>query len=142
MSEAASIFCVTLYLALYTAVGVGAWLSFRRTRKGAFLFLGAVLIIWPWFDCVTDELLGHFVRQLMLGQTPRLFPFSLMVPYDVETTSLRKGLTPGTFRAWYGYGKQILFALLLAVSFWWMARSLKHARGAGLDLSDVAADRR
>lgn len=116
----------SLYLALTAAIAVGAWLSFRRTGARSFLFLGTVLILWPWFDGFADATYRHFVDQVMNGQRPWLFPFSLMVRGDRGYSGWE--MPPGEFLTKFSLAKHFLLNLLLAVAFVCMAGSLKKIK--------------
>ena len=37
------------------SISVSAWRCFQRTRSRSLLFLGGLLVIWPWADAVTVE---------------------------------------------------------------------------------------
>ncbi len=112
-----------LYVTLTAAIAAGSWRCFRRTRVGSFLFLGAVLILWPWLDAAAGLLLQHFLDQALAGQRPWLFPFSLIA----MGSSWGAGeMTPGEFITKFGVALQLLHFALLALALILVARSLKR----------------
>ena len=127
MASVENIIYFSLYFALTAAIAVGAWLCFRRTGTRSFLFLGAVLILWPWLDGFADAACRHFAAQvLMNGQRPWLFPFSLMVRGDRGYSGWE--MPPGEFLTKFSLAKDFLLNLLLALAFVCMACSLKKIK--------------
>ncbi|MCC7407477.1 MAG: hypothetical protein IT442_05360 [Phycisphaeraceae bacterium] len=126
MTTAESYVFLAAWLVCAAVIVGSVWLSFSRTRVRGFLFLGAILVLWPWFDGATDALRLHFVDQVVQGQTPWLFPFSLMVTGDTGSTGWQ--MTLGEFRAKYETAKQLLLFLSLAMAFAFTARSFKRRR--------------
>jgi hypothetical protein len=124
MTTLESFFYIAIGALLVVAIIVGVWLCFRRTRVRGFLFLGVVLVLWPWFDAGTKALFNHFLDQVMRGQKPWLFPFSLMYMGYVEGAGWQ--MLPGEFLCKFEAAKNISLLLLLAVAFAFIARSLKR----------------
>lgn len=112
----------TMWLVLTAVVAISVWLCFRRTGARSFLFLGAVLIIWPFFDGFTEALRKHFVEQAVAGQQPWLFPFSMMVTGSARGCEM----SPGEFLTKFNATKELLLFALLAISFVLLARTLKQ----------------
>jgi len=126
MTDAEGWALLALWVVLAVVIIIAAWLCFRRTRVRSFLFLAAVLVLWPWFDEVTELVRKHFTEQVFAGQRPWLFPFSLMAGGNTGWT--RWEMSPGEFRCWFMYAKHLLFFLLLAIAFGLIARALKRKR--------------
>ncbi len=114
---------VASYLVLKAALVIAIWLCFRRTGIRSFLFLGAVLILWPWFDIGMDALSRHFLEQVMRGERPWLFPFSLMVREGNFWSGWR--MLPAEFLTKFMAAKGLLEILLLATAFGLIARAAK-----------------
>lgn len=116
--------CLIVQLLLCVWIAVGFWFCFRRTRIKTFIFLGAfLLILWPAFDALTNELLRRSVAQVTEGQTPSIFPFSLMVNGFEGWTGWR--IPVAEFITKFRFAKFILEYLVLAVLIAFLARSLK-----------------
>ena len=112
---------------LAVAIIAGAWLCFRRTGARGFLFLAVVLVVWPWFVSGTEALRERFTDQVIAGQQPWLFPYSLM---RLGGEGWRAwDMTPGEFLTKFNAAKELLLFLLLAIAFLLIARSLKGKFG-------------
>jgi len=116
-----------IQLLLCAAIIAGSWLCFRRTRIWIFLMLGIFIgLFWPVFDACTNALLDRSMTQVLEGQTPALFPFSLMAPGDTGWTGWQ--MSPGEFVTKFTYAKHLLQYLLLAVLFALLAWAMKGVR--------------
>lgn len=115
-----------LVASLTVACAACVWLCFRRTRISGFLFLGAVLILWPLFDSGTELLRRHSMAQVMQGGKPGPFPFSLMVRGDEGWSGWQ--MPPGEFLTKFSAAKEILHVLLLITAFTLIARAAKGLR--------------
>ncbi len=110
---------------MLAATGVaGAWVCFKRTGVRSFLFLAGLLILWPWFESTTGAMCRHFLDQVMEGQRPWMFPFSLIVRGHEGLTGWE--MTPGEFLTKFHAAKELLLFALLAIAFLLIARSLKR----------------
>ena len=118
-------FIVQLLLCVWIAVSF--WFCFRRTGIKTFILLGAFLVIlWPAFDALTAALLERSVAQVMEGQTPSMFPFSLMVRGDTGWTGWQ--MPASEFITKFHFAKLILRYLVLAILIALLARSLKDLK--------------
>ena len=106
------------------------WLSagqFALSLLASGLLLGAFLVIlWPAFDALSAALLKRSVDQVMEGQTPSIFPFSVMVRGDAGWTGWQ--MPVGEFVTKFHFAKLLLKYLILAILIALLARSLKKLK--------------
>jgi len=123
MTVVGRIIFLALWLLLSAAIGAYVWLCYRRTRVPSFLVLGAVVLLWPWFDSLTEAARRHFMGMVLEGRRPWLFPFSLMVLGDEPCRPWQVPL--GEFAAKFNTAKDLLLLVLLALVFAFIARSFR-----------------
>jgi len=109
-----------LHLAVWSATAVAAWRCYRRTRKAGFLWLGAVLTLWPIVSIPADAAIHHVIQ------------------HAIEQQERPWGMTPGTLAMRFSYLKQLVGFVLVAVSLSVLARSFKTPGPSGVQLSEQA----
>ena len=65
-------------MALSVATAIVLVVGWRRTGNRSLLLLGLALVVWPLLGAVLEALRIHFVNEIMRGQRPWLFPYTLM----------------------------------------------------------------
>jgi hypothetical protein len=115
-----------LWVLLAAVLARGTWLSFRRTQAGGFLCLGAVLILWPLFEHLTQATVQYSVLldEHMAGLQRLGPPFCLLSREQMEGMLLWE-VPSHEFLALFNAAKDILQIALLAVAITLIARSLK-----------------
>lgn len=112
-------------LSCYLLIGVAVVRCYWWSRNRAHLWLGAILIAWPWIDSYVTLLLDRAVDEAECGRRPTLFPFSLMVPRG-ELSIGRWEMSIAQFMGRYYAWTWTLHDILLAIVTLNLARSLRR----------------
>ena len=115
-----------IFLAIYAAALVFLVIGYRRSRLRAFLWLGIVLFLWPILDSALVQVERHFIRQVLEGERPWLFPYSLIN----DQSWLGWKMTPGEFISYSLILRGFVGALLALVAILSLVRGLAKCNPA------------
>ncbi len=127
---------IVLRALMYLGAAVLTALVYRRTKNAGFLWLLGALFLWPVIESGSVALLRHSARQVLAGQEPALFPYSLMSAGP--GWSGRRMPVEDFITKVYALHAVVRNGLLLAAMFF-IARGLGILRNAGPSDGSAAA---
>ncbi len=117
-TAAIQLFTSLATLACYVCIPLLLWVCYRRSRNPGFVWLAVALLVWPALCWGMNAFVGNAVDDVVAGEAPGRFPFSLMAGPSPS-------MTRGDFVMLYQSMTMLVTAGLITIALFVMARSLR-----------------